>query len=144
MVFRDPRCVFVCDHLPTADVVAVWLAEQGFPAKVMNRATLGGLLGLTVWSTTGVSADGIEVWVLADEHIAPAKAAIAEHNGFQQQAEQDKAALGPVDAECEECGAVTTFPAELRGSVQDCPECSEYMDVPGDGSDDFDWSGEQE
>ncbi len=31
---------------------------------------------------------------------------------------------------CEECGREVTFPAARRGSVETCPHCGEYIDVP--------------
>ena len=63
MIYRDPKCVFVADSLGLAEVVATWLRGQEIPAEVMNPSTLGGLLGLTPYSLTAVSATGIEVWV---------------------------------------------------------------------------------
>ena len=35
-----------------------------------------------------------------------------------------------VHANCEDCGKPTTFPASKQGSVQTCPHCGAYLDVP--------------
>ena len=39
-------------------------------------------------------------------------------------------ALGEVSLTCESCGETTAFPGKARGTVQNCPECQEYVDVP--------------
>lgn len=140
---RDPKCVFVTDRLSVADVVVNSLSHQGITAEVMNRLTLGGLLGLTIWSSTGVSAEGIEVWVHDVKDVPRALQVIAEGEERRQQLQRDKAELGPVDAKCEECGQATTFPGKQRGTVQDCPHCGAYMDVPGDEAS-FDWQNDAE
>jgi hypothetical protein len=36
---------------------------------------------------------------------------------------------GLVEAVCEECGKVATFPTAQRGSVQECPHCRAFIDV---------------
>ena len=43
MTYRDPKCVYVCDSPGNADVVANTLEHAGIRARVMDRATLGGL-----------------------------------------------------------------------------------------------------
>src|SRR6185369_13594934 len=53
---RDAKCVYVANSPGEADVVAVWLEEQGFPSRVMNMSTLGGLAGLTPFSPLAIGA----------------------------------------------------------------------------------------
>jgi hypothetical protein len=130
MIFRDPKCVFVANNATHASVVVNWLEHQGVAAQVMDRMTFGGLEGLTVW--TGASSRGIEIWVMQETDIEPAKTLIAEHEQEISSLVADKAAAGPVTARCEECGRTTRFPGEHRGTVQDCPHCGEYVDVPDD------------
>ena len=139
MVYRDPKCVYVTDSPSSADVVANFLEHEGIAAKVMDRTTLGGLLGLTVWSHTGISSRGLEVWVLDEKDAVAARNVLAKYEAEADLKKQRKNASEPVDAQCEDCGNTTTFEGKLRGTVQDCPHCGEYMDVPG-GDDDFDWS----
>lgn len=51
----------------------------------------------------------------------------------------------PFELTCEECGKLMTFPLSALGTVQTCPHCGEYVDVPGDDDeDDFDWSEDEE
>ncbi len=40
------------------------------------------------------------------------------------------AALGEVSLTCESCGETVAFPGKTRGTVQNCPKCQEYLDVP--------------
>ena len=37
----------------------------------------------------------------------------------------------PVEMTCDECGERVSFPAEQRGTVQECPKCTAYIDVGG-------------
>ncbi|MEQ8790570.1 MAG: DUF2007 domain-containing protein [Pirellulaceae bacterium] len=137
---RDRRCVFVTDDLGVADVVVTLLGHEGVEAQVMDRGTLGGLLGLTVWSKTGVSANGVEVWVSEVDDAPRARQLVEAMDQQKAKRRQVSEQLGPVDAACEECGAVTNFPANQRGTVQDCPHCGEYLDVPGgDEEETVDW-----
>jgi len=128
MIPRDPKCVFVAADAGQASVVADWLEHQGVPARVMDTMTLGGLEGLTAW--TGVSSRGVEVWVTHEVDADVARKLLAEHEGLQSSRGSQKASRGPVSALCEECGGASEFPGDRRGTVQNCPHCGRYMDVP--------------
>ena len=106
----------------------------------MNRTTLGGFPGLSIFSHSGVSPRGIEVWVKEEQDAERAKRLIAEHEVLRQDQTRAKAALGPVEATCEDCRQTSTFPGVDRGTVQQCPRCGAYLDVPGD--DELDWYDE--
>ncbi len=140
MIYRDPRCVHVADSPAVAELVASWLQGQGIEARVMDQSTLGGLEGLTIWSSTGVSARGIEVWVLDPEQAPRALELLAEREA-ERVARRESADVGPVAAVCEECGLTTTFPGAQRGTTQQCPHCAAYLDVPGGEEE---WEADQE
>ena len=38
-------------------------------------------------------------------------------------------AAPPIDVLCDECGTRTSFSADLKGTVQQCPRCHAYLDV---------------
>ncbi len=38
--------------------------------------------------------------------------------------------LGQVSLVCEACGRTASFPGKARGTVQSCPRCREFLDVP--------------
>jgi hypothetical protein len=124
---RDAKCVFVADDVAKATVTVTWLGHQGIPAKVMDSMTLGGLEGLTAW--TGVSARGIEVWVLQPDDAERARVLIEEHKESQSRLEGEGLDSQPVLAFCEICGNSSEFPGEQRNTSQDCPECSASMTV---------------
>src|SRR5258707_7287913 len=125
---RDSKCVYVANSPGEADIVAVWLEEQGFPTRVMNMSTLGGLAGLTPYSPLGISPDGIEVWVLDESRAPQAKQLLEEHS--ETLAKQAAAAQQgpPLGGCCEECGKSSEFPAKDRGTVKECPHCGAYLD----------------
>lgn len=136
MISRDPRCVFVADSLGLAEVVALFLSDQGLAAEVMSPATLGGLDGLTVWSSHAVAARGIEVWVL-DPSTAPRARELLERQAAQLAARTaERGAAGDITAVCEDCGQDTVFPGTEAGKVLNCRWCGAYLDVP-DGSEFF-------
>jgi len=143
LINRDPRCIYVANSVGDADIVANWLTENGVAAEVMDRSTLGGLDGLTPWSPLGVGARGTEVWVLDAANAPRALQLLEQHKAeraAQLEANRDS---GPVSAECEDCGKVSVFPANQRGTVQNCPFCGSHIDVGDDGPDAID-VGEEE
>jgi hypothetical protein len=139
---RDPKCVFVASSLGLAEVVVVWLGEQGVAAQVMNPLTLGGLDGLTPWSPSGVAAAGIEVWVNDPADAPRAAQLLAEQAAAQAAKAPDAQEAGELEVTCEECSRVTAFPASRRGKVENCPECGAYLDVVPEGE--VDESGDWE
>jgi hypothetical protein len=135
---RDERCVYVADSLGSAEVIVVWLGDQGVPAQVMNGATQGGLVGLTPLSTSGVASAGFEVWVNDVSQADRARQLLEEHHrDIAAKREEAAESVGPVAVVCEECGHETVFAGNQAGTTQDCQECGAYLDVPG--PDDDDW-----
>jgi Zn finger protein HypA/HybF involved in hydrogenase expression len=129
MTSRDERCVFVANTVAEATATANWLEHEGISARVMDALTHGGLEGLTAW--TGASLRGVEVWVVNPEDAETARKLIAENEQLLA-ASTEAGDEKPVLAFCEECGSACEFPAELRGTIQDCPHCGRYMDAVDD------------
>lgn len=138
MIHRDPRCVHVVDNPMEAEVVAAWLNDHGVLAEVMNRNTLGGLEGLTPWSSTGVSARGIEIWVRNAADAEKARTLIEQEEEQRSARQAARAsASGSLLVTCEDCGLTSSFPASKQGSVQNCPHCGSYIDVEPPEADSF-------
>jgi hypothetical protein len=144
MIYRDPKCVFVADSMSQAEAVVLMLASADVAAQVMNPATLGGLVGLTVVSPHGVSANGVEVWVTDPNQAGQAIELLGEH-AVNLAARKARAAALPaqIEAACDECGKANLFPGKECGTVQHCAYCYAYMDVP-DPTEDAEISGETE
>jgi hypothetical protein len=87
----------------------------------MNRETTAGL-GYPL--AAGMA--GVEVWVLDPVQTAEAIRLLGEH---ALELRVQKPDGPPVEVVCEECDKTSTFPAEERGSVQNCPHCGAYLDV---------------
>jgi hypothetical protein len=130
MINRDPKCVFVADSPGLAGVIALWLSDHGIAAEVMNPATLGGLDGLTWLSRTGVSASGIEVWVLDPALAGQARELVAQHSERLAAQAAERGAGADIEAVCEACGKPSVFPGSEAGKVIECRHCGEYLDVP--------------
>jgi len=127
MIPRDPKCVFVANDVAQATVVANWLETQGIAARVMDSMTLGGLEGLNPW--TGVSARGIEVWVVHPDDVERALELVDKHEASRRDRAYDDVTSRPVLVFCEECGSTTEFSAEQRDTTQTCPQCGTSLSV---------------
>ena len=137
MTDRDPKCVHVADSVATANLIVSWLSDHDIAAEVAREQSQGGIEGLTGW-TAGASENGIEVRVTHPEHAEKARQLLAAHEEQLSAERVARAALtGTVSAECEECGKTTEFPAAQQGSVQECPHCLKWIDVP-DPNDNWD------
>jgi len=118
----DPICVRRTATVEEAELVAGWLEEHGVATTVIGQESLGvHAFGIT-------DRDGVHVMV-ADERAAEQAAALLVEHDKQHPSRAGASAAG-VKVTCEECGHVDTFPADQRGSVQQCSECGEYVDVP--------------
>src|SRR4051794_11933134 len=120
MIYRDPKCVHIDNNLARARLVAGWLDGQGIPAAVMDENTLGGFEGLVSILPSKLSLRGVEVWVNNPDDADRARQLLAERAAHLE-AKANR--TGTVDATCEECGKVATFPAAEQGTIQDCPHC---------------------
>ncbi len=120
----DPTCVHRAADLGEADIVAAWLAEQGITPLVKDYAAVS-LYGLVVSSPRGV-----EVCVVDEEQRKRATDLLREHVAEIAARKSAEATGPPIPILCKACGRTTSFPHGQRGSVQSCPYCRAYMDVP--------------
>ena len=128
---RDMICVYRAADVGEADIVAAWLAEKGITVHVKDRFAAG-----TMQTPLIVAPKGIEICVVDPEVAEQARALVREHVEHRRE-KTDEAAGGTIEAVCEECGNVSRFSFKQRGTVQTCPHCRQYIDVPetseGDG-----------
>lgn len=128
--FRDDQpmqrgliCVYYAADMGEADIVAAWLDDQGIAVYVKDRNT-GSLAPLTV------APLGVEVCVIDPAKADQAKSLVREHLQLRKEKMNAPAVSPFIDAICEECGKSSRFPFEHRGTVQTCPHCKRYLDVP--------------
>lgn len=117
---RDLSCVYRARDVGEGDILVAWLAEQGIAAMVKNRFMAG-----TLQVSQIVAPLGIEVCVIDPTQADAARSLLSEH-ATERVMNRDAA----IDATCEECGRTSRFTGAERGSVQSCPHCRAYLDVP--------------
>jgi hypothetical protein len=131
MYYRDQKCVYVADNIALAHTVVGWLGEQGIAAEVMNEMTLGGFEGLTAWLPGKLSLRGVEVWVTDPAEADRGRELVSACMHLLEAVGESRAnRVGSAEAVCEECGAAAIFSASEQGTVQKCPHCGAYIDVP--------------
>lgn len=140
MINRDRRCVHVVPEAFLGEVIVNWFESHGIAAEVMDGGTNGGFEGIT-WILPGPSYKGIEVWVQNPADIERATALLSEKAAeVAALSAARQARTGVIEANCEECGRTTSFPAARAGRTESCPHCHGYLDVPdpdGPVDDDF-------
>lgn len=136
--FRDPVAAYTAVDNFQARFLCDRLIEAGIEAMVVEDASQDG--------TFPVKLSGIykpQVWVeRADrERAQPVIQAFERRTAelYTPPAQQTSS----IEVVCEECGAKSTFPGTLRGSVQDCPHCHAFVDVGEDEEADA-WTAEVE
>jgi hypothetical protein len=122
---RDMICVYHAADVEQAEVLVTWLAERGIEALVKDSyaATM-------MPSPLIVAPQGIEVCVMDPEQAERARVLLREQFAEASARHASDTADATVEATCEECGRSARFPASQRGTVQTCPHCGRYVDVP--------------
>ena len=124
------------------DPVAVYNAANNMEAVFLRDVLKDA--GIEAYATEDVSQVGTwigglvpeihkpQVWVERDA-VERAAAFIVDYEQRQKERRSAEAQTAPSDATidvvCEECGQTTSFRSSLRGSVQQCAHCREYVDV---------------
>lgn len=138
------QIVYVSKNRLAAKLMVEWLIDRGVPAHLHTESTPfqrwpTHLLGLERTQEYTVQ---VPYWVDLDE----LKGLIQEHKEDLLTAAQERQARTPevIQLVCEACGHECQFPGDLQGTVQECPRCLEFLDLPGDDDDEFDWSSAEE
>ena len=138
MISRDSRCVYVADHQHEVALVLALLREDGIEGNAANSATLGGLEGVTGW-VPRAGTKGIEIWVNDLSEADKARTLLAQRMAEVQEVRTARQTrTGTVDVTCPKCEQTSAFPAAEQGTVQSCPKCSAYIDIP-DPDDATEW-----
>lgn len=137
MALRDPVAGYTAATNLEAHLICGLLRDAGIEAATVEDVSmvghwLGGLIP---------EIHKPQVWI----ERADLERAKAIFGAYEQPASQQTNRAGdnaPIEVTCEECGQSSLFPAELNGTVQDCPRCRSYVDV-GDKFGE-DWSSIEE
>ena len=108
--------ISVPSEIEAAAIVGL-LSEEGIEAKAT-----GGL-------TAGFKAEAPgEVKVL----VAAADADRAKRvlGQFEKPTVEARETNGMIFFDCDACGEQVSYPGSARGTIEACPECSEWLDVP--------------
>jgi hypothetical protein len=125
---RDPRVVFSSGDPAEVNVLAVWLGGQGIDAQVMNEQTSSSIEGVLSFSPD-LGFREAEIWV-QDPADADRARELIEHRRAEL-ATRTTHTGEIILVKCEECGQEAKFDGSLAGSVQTCPHCEAFVDVPG-------------
>src|SRR5262245_48446029 len=133
---RDLRLVFIADSVDEGHIMVACLAAEGIEARFLNDLSLGGFTGHH--GELPGRAYLREVWVIDPDNADRARQIVREKvAAFAEARTLRLRQRDPVSATCEECGQSAEFPAAEIGTVQDCPHCGAYLDVPdGESADD--------
>lgn len=125
---RDPLCVYYANSADEAEFVVAWLGGRGVAARIKEwwRYEETALTYPAVDTPFGIeicvehTKDVARAWtMLRDDFALPTERDLHVTQGIS------------IDATCESCGVSASFPQHLRKSVQTCPNCGEFLDVPG-------------
>ncbi len=137
---KDPRSVFTSDDHAAAEFVAEWLGKQGIDSELITHIKESDGVGLTPFSDSQ-STSHMEVFVKNIDDVETVKKLIVENQEsiLQEAKKRDETTPEKIAVVCDHCGKTAVYPGTMQGTVQECPYCGEYLDVPG-GEDEFDWS----
>lgn len=119
---KEPVCIRRCGTVEEASIIVGWLKDQGVEARIVDPANPGVMaFGVT-------DPEGIEIYV-ADEAAADRAADLLDTHD-QTRAAELVSSGEIVEVVCDKCGSTNTFSPEDRGTVQECHDCGEYVDIP--------------
>lgn len=126
---RDPRCIFTADNRETAEFLAAWLTRNGISADVVDNPN----------RPPSDSGGGVEVWALDPLEIPRGIELLEQHSTelAREVAKLNPPSGEPIRATCEDCGREAEYAFATRGTVQTCPHCAGYVDIPGDEDEPF-------
>ncbi|HSG72134.1 MAG TPA: DUF2007 domain-containing protein [Planctomycetaceae bacterium] len=114
--------IATCWRAAEAELMKTLLEEEGFQVFIADDTLVG-----MDWLLSN-AIGGVKIQVL-DSDAERAAQFIEQHSRdtLEKSSTLDKS---DVEVECEECGQISRFSAETRGTVEVCPHCDEYLDVP--------------
>jgi hypothetical protein len=129
MALENPVAVYNAANNIEAHLVKLWLVESGIEAFVLEDLSTAG-----IWMFGALpEIHKPQVWVSkSDEDRARPildeyEADLAERKRASQSTGSESGL--PIEVVCDECDQKSLFPANQRGTIQDCPACGAFVDV---------------
>ena len=131
---HDPRCVFVADSVEEGQIMVAHLGAENVEARLMNDSAAGGFEVHHVLLPGRTAEHELEVWVVDPADADRARQIVMEKvSAFVQVKRARSEQSDPATAVCEDCGQSAEYPPEQSGTIQNCPHCGAYVDVPDGG-----------
>lgn len=130
---NHPVVVYVARDNLEVHFVCDLLIDQGIEAAAVDDESRAGIWELGLLPNIHKP----QVWV-DQADFERARLLVTEYDrqrAAQQQTGDDQA---PVDAECEECGVTSSYPASRWGFTEVCPKCGAFVDVGDDAIEGWD------
>jgi len=124
MDFKEPVKIYTAASNVEAHMIVIMLDANGVPAFAEEDRS-----GVSLWAFGMISQfHQPNVWV--DKPMAERAAElISRFEERKREREERDSSRGDIQVECEECGWITTFPASLNGTTQECSKCRAFVDV---------------
>ncbi len=132
---ETPTLVYTANGNLEAHSAVTWLRYNGIRAFAVEDNS-----GASLFVFGTISQFHKPQVFVEKQELRNARDLLRQFETQRSQRRRDHEDQSPIEAECEECGAVSEFPASQDGTTQNCPKCNAYMDVGSTGfPDDFDF-----
>lgn len=120
----EPICVYTASSNFDAHAMATWLESNDIPAYAVEDVA-----GTNVSILGSVNQFHAPQVFVERTDVEAALPLIRQFEVRRRARGKGEGGAEPLKAECEECGALSEFPASQNGTTQNCPTCGAYMDV---------------
>jgi Putative prokaryotic signal transducing protein len=129
MALQDPVAIYNAANNIEAQLVKLWLVESGIEAFVLEDLSTAG-----IWMFGALpEIHKPQVWISQSDLdrarpiLDQYEQEVAERNRVGQPTGADTGS--PIEVICDDCEKKSLFPANQRGTIQDCPACGAFVDV---------------
>lgn len=124
MNLTDPVRVYTAASNTDAQMVAEMLNAGGVKAHAVEDQS-----GVSLWFLGPMSQYHQPDVFVSGADVDRAKKLIAQFEQWHRNRSEHGQEITQILATCDVCGQKTLFPADLQGTVQDCPHCGDFIDV---------------
>lgn len=115
------------DKRGDSDLCKIFLEQEGIRAFVADDKMVGGTNFFYALALGGIK---VQVASSDAERATALLRGFKGHPGFIAHTKKQPDAGGTICFDCEHCEQPVEFPSAAAGSVQNCPICGEFVDVP--------------